>query len=118
MNIKEAKRKRREHRQAIARDRMLADRSSKENLINAVKAYHIKCLEYHKCLQDAREMIADPTDDPEVLAAILADIDKVLTPAPRAIPADSIPAQVQLQQTLDEMRARGEFPEGTAGKAM
>lgn len=133
MNLKEAKRKRREHRQAIAREYRLAETSSKENLIAAVKAYHLKAVELHKALMDARDLIAciwvaaeiggvtqyaaDPPDA-DTCRSIVEDINKILKPPPRVIPTESIPAQVRLQATLDDMKARGEFPENTEGRAI
>ena|ERR1700722_12637538 len=131
MTPQEAKRKRREHRKAIRNEEKLAERASKENLLAAVKAYHLKCVEMHKALKDVRDLLHSVYDHSEqildeepsfpsreTLDEIVKDIDKILTPAPRNIPAESIPAQVRLQATLDEMKANGEFPAGTEGRAM
>ena len=132
-NAFEARKKRREHRKLLQKEQQFAERTNKENLIAAVKAYHLKCVEYHKALKDARDLIAgamvcaEPECDAPgcfldieyaALQEIVAEIDAVLTPAPRTVPSDSIPAQVRLQHTLDEMRDRGEFPPGTEGKAV
>ena len=114
----QAKIKRRDYRKAAENERKLAENSNKENLSAAVKAYHLKCVQYHKALQDARDVLEDRWEPSEAeeetaKAECLAEIDKVLVPAPRVIPADSIPAQVRLQDTIREMRARGDMPAGT-----